>query len=93
MTITPVYNKYFPSRCATTETNPNITNGIIGNSFKYATIDRVKQRRFLYDANKYSVVIYNNKNLITQKEFYIGTETIPANDSYIHLGIECNSCL
>ena len=80
---------------------PTVADDMVLVSYSRAGLDNMlrictsyaNRWRFLYNANKCSVVIYNNKNFINQQEFYLGTETIPVNDSYIHLGIECNSCL
>ena len=48
--------------------------------------------RFLYNASKCSVLIYNNHTSETPV-FYLGQESIPISDNYIHLGIECNPYL
>ncbi|KAH3864102.1 hypothetical protein DPMN_027116 [Dreissena polymorpha] len=80
---------------------PTVADDMVLVSYSRAGLDNMlrictsyaNRWRFLYNANKCSVVIYNNKNFINQKEFYLGVKTIPVNDSYIHLDIECNSCL
>ena len=48
--------------------------------------------RFLYNASKCSVLVYNKKTEETST-FYLGHDRLPASDKYTHLGIECNSFL
>ena len=79
---------------------PTVADDMVLVSYSRAGLDNMlrictsyaNKWRFLYNTNKCSVVIYNKKNLINQNEVYLVTETILVNDSYIHLGIECNSC-
>ncbi|KAH3795784.1 hypothetical protein DPMN_149345 [Dreissena polymorpha] len=48
--------------------------------------------RFLYNASKCSLPVYNKKTEDTST-FYLGHDCLPASDKYTHLGIECNSLL